>query len=610
MMRRLFVFLLTLSITFISRGQDARDTLPSAPPPGQDTGRIVNIIKADRFRMIDRDTAKLNMFVGNVVIKQGNTYITCDSVVQNQQLNQVEAFGNVHINDADSVHTYSQYLKYLGNTRIAYLRKNVRLTDGKGTLTTNELEYDLNSGIGIYKNNGKLVDGDNVLTSKEGFYYSDSKEAYFIDNVRLVSPERTVASDTLLYNVNQDIFTIVSPTTINDGSTVIRTSSGIYDAKNGLANFSDRTIIEDSSQQVIADQIIFDKTTGQGTAEGNVIYRDTAQGVTILAGTTAFNNMTKQVMATRKPVMVIRQEKDSIYVAADTLISMMQSNKVPGSDDSASLASRHSGTDSGTAVIQAPDSIRATADIGVAVVPKTQVADSNITHRELKKHSAPDTSRARGPEATASSENRAEPPLSVNDSTSSVPADSIRIFQAYHNVRIFSDSLQGVCDSLYYSATDSVFRMYRDPFIWSGESQINGDTIYIFTKNRKPDQLYVFENGFAISRTRENFFNQIRGNRINGQFVSGEIDFMRAKGNAESVYYLQDDDSAYIGMNYAKADAITMYFGKEGLKRVSWVNGVEGTTFPMNQIPAERKMLRNFNWMDERRPKTRLELFE
>jgi hypothetical protein len=85
---------------------------------------------------------------------------------------------------------------------------------------------------------------------------------------------------------------------------------------------------------------------------------------------------------------------------------------------------------------------------------------------------------------------------------------------------------------------------------------------------------------------------------------------MRAKGNAESVYYLQDDDSAYIGMNYAKADAITMLFGKEGLKRVSWVNAVEGTNFPMNQIPEDKKQLRSFKWVDGRRPKSRLELFE
>lgn len=536
MMKRLLLsfgsLLLFLLINAQVKPQVPTDTV--VLPTSGDTSRIVHVIKADKFKLINQDTSKLNMFVGHVVMRQGNTMISCDSVVQNQLLNQVEAFGNVHINDADSVHTYSQYLKYLGDTRMAYLKKNVRLTDKKSTLTTNELEYDLNSGIGVYRNNGKLVDGENVLTSKEGFYYSDTKEAYFLNNVRLVSPDRTVATDTLLYNADQDLFTIVTPTTIKDGNTVIKTSSGFYDAKKGTADFNTRTTIEDSTQTIIADMIKFDKNSGEGAAEGNVFYRDTTQGVTILAGASTFNNKTKNVLATKKPVMIIKQDKDSIYVAADTLLSSMKADTV---------------------------------------------------NKKMK-----DTAMAK-----------------VVDAKS---ADSIRFFQAYRHVRIFSDSLQGVCDSLYYSAKDSVFRMFRDPFVWSGENQISGDTIYMFTKNKKPDQLYVFENGFAISRTKENFFNQISGNRINGNFLNGEIDFMRAKGNAESVYYLQDDDSAYIGMNYAKADAITMFFGKDGLRRVSWVNSVEATAFPMNQIPDDKKKLRNFSWMDERRPKTRLELFQ
>jgi hypothetical protein len=187
--------------------------------------------------------------------------------------------------------------------------------------------------------------------------------------------------------------------------------------------------------------------------------------------------------------------------------------------------------------------------------------------------------------------------------------DTIRLFHAFRHVRIFSDSLQGVCDSLSYSSLDSVFRFFRDPVLWAKDSQVSGDTIYLFTKNKKAEQVFVFENGFSINRTPESYFNQIKGNRLNGYFKDGNIDYMRAKGNAESVYYLQDSDSAYIGMNYARADAISMYFVEKDLKKVTWVNGVEGTTYPFRQIPEDKKQLRNFNWQESRRPKTRFELF-
>ena len=534
---------------------------PAGPTRSQDTGRLIRLISADTYRRVKQDSlTELNMLIGHVVLQQGNTIFSCDSCVQNTSTNQIEAFGNVHINDNDSVQTYSQYLKYLGDSRMAYLQKSVKLTDGKGTLTTEELEYDMNSKIGSYRNNGKVVNGTTVLTSKEGYYYADTREAYFMQNVKLIDPEYTMATDTLLYNINESIASFVSPTTINDGRSTIKTKSGFYDMKNGTANFGDRPVIEDSNQIIIADNIVYDKKTGEGHAYGNVIYRDTAQGVSILAGDTRFNNNEKQVLATLKPVMIIKQDKDSIYVSADTLFSSVMAYRGKTVDSVSKKDSLKSGDSS----------------IASATVDSAELTDTlkNISRKDL------------------------------------AGTDSIRFFRAYHNVRIFSDSLQGVCDSLYYSSLDSTFRMYKDPVVWSNENQLFGDTIYLFTKNKKPDHLYVFENSFAISRTKENFFNQIRGNRINGNFINGDIDYMRAKGNAESLYYLQDNDSAYIGMSYARADAISMYFNKDGLKRVSWVNGVEGTTYPMHQIPEDKKILRNFKWLDNRRPKSWLELFQ
>lgn len=518
-----------------------------------DTGKIVRILKADKLVFDRRDslTDKV-ILVGHVEMQQGKTLFYCDSAIKDNITNQVEAFGNIHINDADSVHTYSQYLRFDGNSRIARLQKKVRLTDGKADLTTNELEYDLNAKIGTYINGGKVVNKNSVLTSQEGYYYADTREVYFKDKVRLTDPEYTMATDTLLYNIDQELATFLAATTINDGKSTIRTRSGYYDLKNGNASFGNRPVIEDSTQQIIAEKINYDKKSGAGLAEGNVIYRDTAQGATILAGLAEFNSNTKQVLATRKPLLILKQNKDSIYITGDTLLSLTVVDTVQGATDSAAVK----------------DSVNP----AVIALSKTDTIQS-VTVMDTRK------------------------------------TDTIRLFHAFRHVRIFSDSLQGVCDSLSYSSLDSVFRFFRDPVLWAKDSQVSGDTIYLLTKNKKAEQVFVFENGFSINRTPESYFNQIKGNRLNGYFKDGNIDYMRAKGNAESVYYLQDSDSAYIGMNYARADAISMYFVEKDLKKVTWVNGVEGTTYPFRQIPEDKKQLRNFNWQESRRPKTRFELF-
>ena len=126
----------------------------------RDSSQYIQIIQSDVFRRVKQDSSKdLNILVRHVIMKQNNTLFYCDSAIQDTKLNQFEAFGNIHINDADSVHTYSQYIKYLGDTRIATLKKIVKLTDGKGVLTTENLEYDLNAKMGTYINGGNVVNG-------------------------------------------------------------------------------------------------------------------------------------------------------------------------------------------------------------------------------------------------------------------------------------------------------------------------------------------------------------------------------------------------------------------------------------------------------------------
>ena len=41
-----------------------------------------------------------------------------------------------------------------------------------------------------------------------------------------------------------------------------------------------------------------------------------------------------------------------------------------------------------------------------------------------------------------------------------------------------------------------------------------------------------------------------------------------------------------------------------------FINDVNGTLYPLKQIPAGEDRLKGFIWMDKRRPKNKLELFE
>src|SRR5689334_10290958 len=202
---------------------------------GADTTKKVEILNAKKLHFLKtNDTTELQILVGDVKLRQAGTLFYCDSCVINNNIHLFEAFGHVHINDADTANAYSDYLRYLTDKRIAYLQKNVRLTDGKANLTTDNLEYDVDTKLGIYTKGGRVVTKNkSVLTSEEGYYYTDLKDIYFKKNVDLKDPAYTLKSDSLLYNTESEVARFIAKTFIRDSSNrTIVTSDGFYDSKN------------------------------------------------------------------------------------------------------------------------------------------------------------------------------------------------------------------------------------------------------------------------------------------------------------------------------------------------------------------------------------------
>jgi hypothetical protein len=135
-------------------------------------------------------------------------------------------------------------------------------------------------------------------------------------------------------------------------------------------------------------------------------------------------------------------------------------------------------------------------------------------------------------------------------------------------------------------------------------------TLFIYTHKIKNQNVSVFENGMIVNKIGTNMFNQIKGTTINGYFKNGEMDYMRAKGNAESYYYAQDNDRALVGVNHSTADVIDMIFKDKALNRVVLRSDAEGTMYPVRQVNFDDMRLRGFKWYETKRPKTKYELFE
>lgn len=507
----------------------------------EDTATTVEILNARKleFRKVN-DSTQLQILAGDVRLKQGKSLFNCDSCVINNNSHIFEAWGHVHINDSDTADAFADHLRYIINKKIAYLDGSVKLTDGKGSLTTPDLEYDMETKIGTYTHGGKVVNKKSVLTSQEGYYYTDLKDVYFKKNVVLNDPAYFIKTDSLLYNTESQMARFIAETFIKDSSgRTIETKEGSYNLQTGKAEFAQRPIVHDKGLFATGNEMMRDDSAGIVQMRGNAIVVDSSNQTTIIAGEIFINEKTNSFLAIKKPLMIVKQENDSIYITADTLFSARL-----------------------TDLYQAKDSI---------------TKDSSVKQKTL-----------------TGSDNK--------DSTN-------RYFEAYRHVRIFSDSLQSVCDSLFYSFKDSVFRLYDDPVVWSKDSQVTGDTILLFTKNKKPDRMKVFNNSFMINQLDPEVFNQVKSSRMDGFFKEGNLDSVRASGFAECIYYIQDEDSAYTGINESKSDVLDAYFDNQALQKVVFRSAVSGTVWPIKQKDPKEMRLSNFKWLEDRRPKTKYELF-
>lgn len=160
------------------------------------------------------------------------------------------------------------------------------------------------------------------------------------------------------------------------------------------------------------------------------------------------------------------------------------------------------------------------------------------------------------------------------------------------------------CDSMYYDERDSIYKLYVKPVLWMDSTQISGDSIFLITKNKVISEVQVFNNAFIINLQDAAIFNQVKGKFITAYIEDDKIKKVDVDGNAESIYFIRDDDEAYIGANKSKSGFITMNFKDDKADRIKLTISPEAVFTPMKKIQPESFRLEGFNWQWILAPKT------
>lgn len=278
----------------------------------------ITLLHADRT--VQRATNKnLQMLIGNVEFLYDSIYMSCDTAYNYNNRNYFEAFGNVCLNQGDTLFLYGDYLDYNGDRSLVRVRHNVRMENRDVVLLTDSLNYDRVRNLGYYFDGGTLQDSSNVLTSDWGQYSPQTKVATFHYDVHLQNPQFTLDSDTLNYHTVTKVAGIVGPSDIESGENYIYSERGYYNTTERKAYLLDRSVLFNQSKVLVGDSVFYDEALKLGEAFGQVEMKDTINRVMLLGEYCYSNEITGYAYATDSAVAIDYSQGDSLFMHADTL---------------------------------------------------------------------------------------------------------------------------------------------------------------------------------------------------------------------------------------------------------------------------------------------------
>ena len=289
--------------------------------------KLVYLERAETWSYDNDRLPGIQVLNGNVRFRHDNALMYCDSAYFYENANSIDAFGNVRIEQGDTLFVYGDRLYYDGNTRFARLRQNVKMINRTTTLTTDSLNYDRNAELAYYYTGGKIVDPTNTLTSVWGQYFTNSDDALFRNKVKLVNENFVLKADTLIYNTKTNVANMVGPTHIlYQDETDIYSNKGWYNTDNEQMMLLNRSIIaHKDGKSITGDTVFYDKTKKYGEAFVKVEIADSINQSTIYGNYAFYDENEERGLVTDSALLIDWSSADTLWVHADTLRTLKDS---------------------------------------------------------------------------------------------------------------------------------------------------------------------------------------------------------------------------------------------------------------------------------------------
>lgn len=316
------LFLLISTFTFAQK--------PLNPPPPPPSGSIIRLLSADSLLGVNQLPYLTRQFLGNVSFSHRGAILYCQSAIQNETINRLEAYGKIKIVQGDTLTITGDTLYYDGNTRFAQvLGRKVVLTDKKVTLTTRVVEYDIQHNRAYYPVRGEIVQDSSILRSEKGYYNTRSKIFNYKENVEIINPKYTITTDSLQYNARTKLALFKAPTLIKskDGD-IVANAGSTYNTETQQSNFKGRSKIINEDYTLTGDTLNFDQKTESGIAKGHVELVSIKDKVILNGKVGVRDGKTGFTKIMGNALMRNTAERDTLYLSADTLYAFEKKDSI------------------------------------------------------------------------------------------------------------------------------------------------------------------------------------------------------------------------------------------------------------------------------------------
>ena len=258
---------------------------------------------------------------GQVHIIHDGVNMWCDQAIHYSGENFIEAYGNVNMIQGDTINMVAKYVEYSGKTQLAFASGDVVLTEPRSVLTTDTLYFDRIKQQSFYKSGGTVVrDSSGTITSKIGRYYMEYNKYQFLDSVKLVNPEYVLETERLDYFTQNGHAYMFGPSTITGETNKIYCERGFYDTEFDTGYFIKNSRIDYDNRIFEGDSMFFDRNRSFASATNNIKVTDTLNQSIIKGHYAEIFKEQDSVFITKRALAITVQEKDSIYMHADTLM--------------------------------------------------------------------------------------------------------------------------------------------------------------------------------------------------------------------------------------------------------------------------------------------------